>query len=129
MPPSGQGPGLRLAALLEKAFAAAAAAAAADEGLSPFGPALSLVPGSRFPITAGDRALFLPPRLLVVVVRGALPEAFEGILDVDGGRLGLIAIGISSVVFSPSVGLFVLADVPSVVSVTIFHLQPKSYLC
>ena len=81
---------------LEKALAAAAAAAAAEEGFSP--PTEGIISDGvpapmRPPMTAGDRERVLPPRRLVVVVRGAVAAAVEGTDAVDGGRFGFIAIG------------------------------------
>ena len=83
--------------VLENAFAAAAAAAAAEEGFSPPTAEGIISEGVPAPIrplmTAGDRERVLPPRRLVVVVRGAVAAAAEGTDAVDGGRFGLIAIG------------------------------------
>ena len=53
----------------------------------------------RLPMVAGERDRVLPPRRLVVVVRGA-PE--EGTDEVDGGRFELIAMGMTSSFFSSS---------------------------
>lgn len=75
----------------DKALAAAAAAAAAAVDKLSFnkGGNNSLLPDSRVPTTAGERARVRPPRRLVVVL--GVPKVVPGMDEVDDGRAELRA--------------------------------------